>query len=88
MAAASLVGINPIFGLYASFIGPIVGGLTQSTKLMVITTTSAAALAAASALQAVPVEYRAGALFLLTLLAGAFSVAAIVLVQGAGVAES
>jgi SulP family sulfate permease len=71
MAAAALVGVNPIHGLYASFAGPIVGGLTASTKLMVITTTSAASLAAFSALQAVPAEDRLSSLFLMTVLAGA-----------------
>ena len=49
MAAGVLAGVNPIHGLYASFAGPIVGGLTSSTPLMVITTTGAAALAAGSA---------------------------------------
>ena len=44
MAAAVLTGVNPVFGLYASFAGPTAGGLTASTRLMVITTTSAAAL--------------------------------------------
>ncbi len=38
-------------GLYASFAGPIVGGLAQSTPLMVIATASAASLAAGSALR-------------------------------------
>ena len=28
MAAAVLVGVNPVYGLYASFAGPIAGGLT------------------------------------------------------------
>ena len=37
-------------GLYASFAGPIAGGLSSSTQLMVITTTSAAALTAGSTL--------------------------------------
>jgi sulfate permease, SulP family len=50
MAAAILAGVNPVQGLYASFAGPIAGGLAASTRLMVITTTSAAALAAGSAL--------------------------------------
>ncbi|MEN8238522.1 MAG: SulP family inorganic anion transporter [Actinomycetota bacterium] len=76
MAAASLAGVNPIYGLYASFAGPLVGGLTQSTKLMVITTTSAAALATASALEGVPAADRVGALFLLTVIAGAIMLAA------------
>ena len=72
MAAAVLIGVNPIHGLYASMVGPIVGGLTASTRLMVITTTTAAALAAGSALATVPDEDRTEALFLLTVLAGAF----------------
>ena len=54
MAAAVLAGVNPVQGLYAGFAGPIAGGLSSHTRLMVITTTSAAALAAGSALQGVP----------------------------------
>lgn len=45
MAASLLAGVNPVYGLYASIFGPV-GGLTASTRLMVITTTSAAAVAA------------------------------------------
>jgi sulfate permease, SulP family len=70
MAASVLAGVNPVHGLYASFAGPIAGGLTSSTRLMVITTTSAAALAAGSALQGVAEENRSGALILLTVIAG------------------
>jgi sulfate permease, SulP family len=70
MAASILAGVSPIQGLYASFAGPIGGGLTTSTRLMVITTTSAAALAAGSALEGVGSDDRAEALFLLTVLAG------------------
>jgi sulfate permease, SulP family len=51
MACAVLAGVNPIHGLYASFAAPIAGGLTASTRLMVITTTAASALAAGSAVQ-------------------------------------
>ena len=76
MAASVLTGVNPIHGLYASFAGPIAGGLTASTKLMVITTTSAAALAAGSALEDLTPDERPGALFLLTLIAGAAMIAA------------
>lgn len=76
MAASVLVGVNPIHGLYASLIGPIVGGATSSTRLMVVTTTSAAALAAGSALVPVAAEDRTDALFWLTLLAGAVMVVA------------
>ena len=70
MAAAVLVGVNPVQGLYAAFAGPIAGGLSSSTRRMVITTTSAAALAAGSALQGVPADQRPGALLLLALMVG------------------
>ena len=50
--------------------GPIAGGLTASTRLMVITTTTAAALAAGSALAGVDPPSAPRALFLLTVLAG------------------
>lgn len=76
MAASVLAGVNPVYGLYASFAGPIGGGLAASSQLMVITTTSAAALAAGSALRDVPDADRPGALFLLTALAGAAMIAA------------
>jgi hypothetical protein len=70
MASAVLVGVNPVHGLYASFAGPVAGGLTASTRLMVITTTTAAALAAGSAVSGLDADQRPEALFLLTLLAG------------------
>ena len=76
MAAAVLVGVNPVQGLYAGFAGPIAGGLTSSTRRMVITTTSAASLAAGSALRSVPEAQRPEALLLLALMAGAALVAA------------
>ncbi|XVU22901.1 SulP family inorganic anion transporter [Actinoplanes sp. CA-054009] len=76
MAASVLAGVNPVFGLYASIFGPIGGGLTAGTRLMVITTTSAAAVAAGSALADVPDADRPRALFLLTLMAGALMVVA------------
>ena len=76
MAASVLVGVNPIHGLYASFAGRIAGGLSASTRLMVITTTSAAALAAGSALEGVAPASRPGALFMLTVLAGAAMIVA------------
>lgn len=70
MAASVLTGVNPIHGLYASFAGPLIGGLTSSTRRMVVTTTSAAALAAGSALSGVDPADRPQALFLLTFVAG------------------
>jgi SulP family sulfate permease len=82
MAASVLAGVNPVHGLYASLVGPIFGGLTSSTRLMVITTTSAAALAAGSALQGFDVARRTDALFILTLFAGVLMVVAGVLRLG------
>jgi sulfate permease, SulP family len=63
-------------GLYASFAGPITGGLTANTRLMVITTTSASALAAGSALSGVPAAQRPAAVPLVAIIAGAALVAA------------
>ena len=68
--------MNPVHGLYASFAGPLAGGLTSSTRLMVITTTSAAALAAGSAVSGVAADQRPEALFLLTVIAGLVMIAA------------
>lgn len=76
MASAVLAGVSPVFGLYASFAGPLAGGLTSSTRLMVITTTTAAALAAGSALSGVDPADRPGSLFLLVIMAGALMVIA------------
>ncbi|GAA1552714.1 SulP family inorganic anion transporter [Kribbella sancticallisti] len=76
MACAVLAGVNPIHGLYASFAGPVGGGLTSSTRLMVITTTGAASLAAGSAIEDVNPAERPQALFLLTVIAGAVMVLA------------
>ena len=82
MAASVLVGVSPVHGLYASMAGPVAGGLTSSTKLMVITTTSAAALAAGSAVSGLRPEARPGALTLLTLVAGAVMIVAGILRAG------
>ena len=76
MAASLLAGVNPIHGLYASFAGPIAGGASASTQLMVITTTSAAALAAGESINSVASADRPEALFLFTLLAGAAMIVA------------
>jgi sulfate permease, SulP family len=76
MAAAILAGVNPVQGLYAGFAGPITGGLTANTRLMVITTTSASALAAGSALSGVPAAQRPAAVPVVAIIAGAALVAA------------
>lgn len=76
MAGAILTGVNPIFGLYAAMVGPLVGGLFASTQLMLITSTSASALAAGAAIVGVAPGVRESALFLMVLLVGAFQVLA------------
>ena len=80
MAAAILAGVNPVQGLYAGFAGPIVGGLSSNTRMMVISATSAAALAAGSALQSVAPEQRPAAIALLVILVG-------IALVGAGIAR-
>jgi SulP family sulfate permease len=76
MAAAVLAGVSPIYGLYASMVGPIAGGLVASTALMVVTTTSAASIAAGESLAGLDGDERAQGLFLLTFLIGMVQVAA------------
>ncbi len=76
MASSVLTGVNPVHGLYASLFGPIGGGLTSSTRLMVITTTSASALAAGSAIEGFAAADKSRVLFLLTMLAGAMMILA------------
>lgn len=75
MAAAVLAGVHPIQGLYACVAGPIAGGLTAGTRLVIITTTGAVALAAGSALHNVSAADRPGAIALLTLLTAAALIA-------------
>ena len=82
MASAVLVGVNPVYGLYASMAGPIGGGLAVSTRLMVVTTTTAAALAAGSTLGAFSGADRPEALFMLSILAGLMMIAAGILRWG------
>ena len=76
MASAVLVGVNPVYGLYASMAGPIAGGAAVSARLMVVTTTTSAALAAGSALSDFAGADRSEALFLLTATAGVIMVLA------------
>jgi SulP family sulfate permease len=72
MANAILVGVNPLYGLYATMVGPLVGGIVSSTSLMVITTTAAASLTAGQALAEFPAEARENALFVMVILVGVF----------------
>ncbi len=74
MANGVLAGVNPIYGLYANMVAPIIGGFTSSTRLMVINSTSAAALVAGQALAGLPADDREGALFLTVMLAGIMAI--------------
>lgn len=70
LANGVLVGVNPVFGLYATMVGPFVGGLLSSTRLMVVTTTAAASLTAGQALTTFSGESRERALFLMVVIVG------------------
>lgn len=75
MANAVIVGVNPVYGLYATMVGPAVGGIVSSTRLMMITTTAAASLSTSQALGGLTGEARTEALFLLVALVGVFQAA-------------
>lgn len=72
MANGLLVGVNPVYGLYATMAGPLVGGIVSSTGLMVISTTAAASLTAGQALGSLQGDAREASLFLMVILVGAF----------------
>jgi SulP family sulfate permease len=74
MANAILAGVNPLYGLYAAMIGPVVGALFTSTQLMIISSTSAAALAANQSLTDLTGDARDRALFLMVVLIGVFQI--------------
>ena len=74
MADSLLVGVNPIYGLYASIMGPFIGGIFSSTQLMMVATTSATSLAAGQALLNLPAEQRDNVLFLIVILIGVFQI--------------
>jgi len=74
MANGILAGVNPVYGLYASMIGPFVGAFFTSTQLMIINATSAAALAANQALIGLTGEQRDRSLFLMVVLVGVFQI--------------
>jgi SulP family sulfate permease len=70
MASGLLSGVSPIMGLYGTVFGPVVGGLLNSSKLMVVTTTSAAAFVCGQFLSGYPAEQKPKVLMLLIVLAG------------------
>ena len=70
MASGILVGVNPIYGLYACMVAPIAGGLFSSTQLMIVATTSAASLSAGQALGSLGGQSRDNSLFLMVIAIG------------------
>ncbi len=76
LANGVLVGVNPVFGLYATMIGPLIGGFFSSTRLMVVTTTAAASLTAGQALAGFPEQTRESALFIMVVLVGVIQLVA------------
>jgi SulP family sulfate permease len=74
MAGGVLAGVNPVYGLYANILGPVVGGIFSGTVLMVVSNTSAVSLVAGQSIEGLPREGRDGALFLMVILSGALQV--------------
>ncbi|PKV75931.1 SulP family inorganic anion transporter [Pontibacter ramchanderi] len=74
MACGLLAGVSPVMGLFAAVCGGIVGGIFNSSKLMIISTTSAAAFLLYQLTQAYPEAQRVDALILLVILSGAFMI--------------
>ncbi|MEK2490892.1 SulP family inorganic anion transporter [Kitasatospora purpeofusca] len=72
MAYASIAGFNPVAGLYAGVVPPILGSLTAPTVLMVTTLTSAIALTGQSVVSDAGLDPHAGGtVAALTVLVGA-----------------
>jgi SulP family sulfate permease len=76
IACGTLVGVNPVYGLYAAGTGAITGGLLTATPLLVVSTTNAVALTTGQGLSSIPSAERDGALFTLVLLTGLIQLAA------------
>ena len=76
MAYASIAGFNPVAGLYAGVVPPVLGSLTAPTVLMVTTLTSAIALTGQSVVADAGLDPHAGGtVAALTLLVGAVMLA-------------
>jgi sulfate permease, SulP family len=76
MANAVLAGVNPVFGIYTALAATPIGALFTSSVYMNIDSTGAIAATAGSMLVLYPAEQRPAALAVLTLLVGAFMLAA------------
>lgn len=70
LANGILVGVNPLYGLYATMMGPFAGGIFSSTQLMIITTTAAASMTTGQALSAFPQAIRERTLFMMVVVIG------------------
>lgn len=70
MANGAILGVSPVHGLYATMVGPAVGGLLSSTQLMMITTMAAASLSAAQALGDLQGDARTDGLIAMVILIG------------------
>jgi SulP family sulfate permease len=76
MVNGALLGVSPIYGLYGTMIGPVVGGALSSTQLMMTTTMAAASLSASQALGNLQGEARTDGLFAMVILIGVFQLLA------------
>lgn len=75
LATATLVGVNPVYGLYACIFGPLAGSWLLSASLIILSTTSASGLAAGEAIKGYQgTPNLDGALFLFVFLIGIFQV--------------
>ena len=76
MGNAVLAGLNPVYGLYTVLAATPIGALFTSSVFMNIDSTSAIAATAGSMMLIYPEEQRPAAIAVLTLLTGAFMLAA------------
>ncbi|MBV1757046.1 MAG: SulP family inorganic anion transporter [Dethiosulfatibacter sp.] len=74
LATSMMVGVNPIFGLYATTVGPTVGGLISSSQLMMVGVTVPTAMLAGEAIASIPEPQKLPSLFAIVLMAGLFLV--------------
>src|SRR5690606_29390313 len=74
MAGGVLAGVNPLYGLYANILGPVVGAALASTPRMIVATTAVTVLVAGQSLGGLKGAERESALFLLVILSGGFQI--------------
>lgn len=72
LATSIMVGVNPVYGLYATIIAPTVGGLISSSQLMMVGVTVASALLGGQAIANIPEPDKLPSLFALVLMTGLF----------------